>query len=188
MRNEKLIKNKGYTYLNVVISLLIILSFTYVGVIYYRNLKEKREIEEAKQQIVNIFSDYSVKSFDNEKAHNVKIDYILKKIIIYENIVKEREKVKLPASLKYATVYNKENVEKFEVKITKDGNITPSFSIYIFGYDDMARYRISFYGFDMIKFMKINVYRNIKNKKAKYKNIVSYHEKFAYEEDGWKKE
>ena len=85
-------------------------------------------------------------------------------------------------------VYNKENVEKFEVKITRDGNITPSFSIYIFGYDDIARYRISFYGFDMIKFMKINVYKNIKNKKAKYKDIVSYHEKFAYEEDGWKKE
>lgn len=40
----------------------------------------------------------------------------------------------------------------------------------------------------MVKFMKINIYRNIKNKKVKYENIVSYHEKFAYEEDGWKKE
>ena len=74
------------------------------------------------------------------------------------------------------------------MKITKDGNITPSFSIYIFGYDDIARYRISFYGFDMVKFMKINIYRNMKNKKVKYDNIVSYHEKFAYEEDEWKKE
>ncbi|MHD0319097.1 hypothetical protein [Fusobacterium sp. THCT1E2] len=181
-------KNRGYTYLNIVVSILVILSLMYVGIIYYRNLKEKIEVDEAKQKIVNIFTDYSAKAFDNEKAHNIKIDYILKKIIIYENILKEREKIKLPASLKYATVYNKENVEKFEVKITRDGNITPSFSIYIFGYDDIARYRISFYGFDMIKFMKINVYKNIKNKKAKYKNIVSYHEKFAYEEDGWRKE
>ena len=40
----------------------------------------------------------------------------------------------------------------------------------------------------MIKFMKINVYKNIKNKKAKYKDIVTYHEKFAYEGDGGKKE
>lgn len=181
-------KNRGYTYLNIVVSILVILSLMYVGIIYYRNLKEKIEVDEAKQKIVNIFTDYSAKAFDNEKAYNIKIDYILKKIIIYENILKEREKIKLPASLKYATVYNKENVEKFEVKITRDGNITPSFSIYIFGYDDIARYRISFYGFDMIKFMKINVYKNIKNKKAKYKNIVSYHEKFAYEEDGWRKE
>ncbi|WP_294663691.1 hypothetical protein [uncultured Fusobacterium sp.] len=181
-------KNRGYTYLNIVVSILVILSLMYVGIIYYRNLKEKIEVDEAKQKIVNIFTDYSAKAFDNEKAHNIKIDYILKKIIIYENILKEREKIKLPASLKYATVYNKENVEKFEVKITRDGNITPSFSIYIFGYDDIARYRISFYGFDMIKFMKINVYKNIKNKKVKYKNIVSYHEKFAYEEDGWRKE
>ncbi|WP_130891574.1 hypothetical protein [Fusobacterium ulcerans] len=181
-------KNRGYAYLNIVVSTLVILSFMYVGIIYYRNLKEKREVDEAKQKIVNIFTDYSAEAFDNEKAHNIKIDYILKKIIIYENILKEKEKIKLPASLKYATVYNKENVEKFEVKITRDGNITPSFSIYIFGYDDIARYRISFYGFDMIKFMKINVYKNIKNKKAKYKDIVSYHEKFAYEEDGWKKE
>ena len=137
-------KNRGYTYLNIVVSILVILSLMYVGIIYYRNLKEKIEVDEAKQKIVNIFTDYSAKAFDNEKAHNIKIDYILKKIIIYENILKEREKIKLPASLKYATVYNKENVEKFEVKITRDGNITPSFSIYIFGYDDIARYRISF--------------------------------------------
>lgn len=188
MEKRKLIKNKGYTYLNIVVSTLIILSVMYVGIIYYRNLKEKREIEEAKQQIVNIFTDYSVMSFDNEKLYNVKIDYILKKIIVYENLIREKENIKLPFSLKYATVYDKKNLERFEVKITKDGNITPSFSIYIFGYDDIARYRISFYGFDMVKFMKINIYRNMKNKKVKYENIVSYHEKFAYEEDEWKKE
>ena len=52
-------KNKGYTYLNIVVSTLVILSFMYVGIIYYRNLKEKREIEEAKQKIVNIFTDFS---------------------------------------------------------------------------------------------------------------------------------
>lgn len=181
-------KNKGYTYLNIVVSTLIILSFMYVGIIYYRNLKEKREIEEAKQKIVNIFTDFSAEAFDNEKSYNIKIDYILKKIIVYENIIREKESIRLPTSLKYATVYNKENVEKFEIKMTKNGNITPSFSIYIFGYNDMAKYRISFYGFDIVKFMKINVYRNIKNKKAKYENIVSYHEKFSYEEDGWQKE
>ena len=175
-------KNKGYTYLNIVVSTLVILSFMYVGIIYYRNLKEKREIEEAKQKIVNIFTDFSAEAFDNEKSYNIKIDYILKKIIVYENIIREKESIRLPTSLKYATVYNKENVEKFEIKMT------PSFSIYIFGYNDMAKYRISFYGFDIVKFMKINVYRNIKNKKAKYENIVSYHEKFSYEEDGWQKE
>ncbi|WP_289103791.1 hypothetical protein [uncultured Fusobacterium sp.] len=181
-------KNKGYTYLNIVVSTLVILSFMYVGIIYYRNLKEKREIEEAKQKIVNIFTDFSAEAFDNEKSYNIKIDYILKKIIVYENIIREKESIRLPTSLKYATVYNKENVEKFEIKMTKNGNITPSFSIYIFGYNDMAKYRISFYGFDIVKFMKINVYRNIKNKKAKYENIVSYHEKFSYEEDEWQKE
>ena len=159
-------KNKGYTYLNIVVSTLVILSFMYVGIIYYRNLKEKREIEEAKQKIVNIFTDFSAEAFDNEKSYNIKIDYILKKIIVYENIIREKESIRLPTSLKYATVYNKENVEKFEIKMTKNGNITPSFSIYIFGYNDMAKYRISFYGFDIVKFMKINVYRNIKNKKA----------------------
>lgn len=49
----------------------------------------------------------------------------------------------------------------------------------------MAKYRIiSFYGFDIVKFMKINVYRNIKNKKAKYENIVSYHESFPMKKMG----
>lgn len=61
-------KNKGYTYLNIVVSTLVILSFMYVGIIYYRNLKEKREIEEAKQKIVNIFTDFSAEAFDNEKS------------------------------------------------------------------------------------------------------------------------
>ncbi len=36
-------KNKGYTYLNIVVSTLVILSFMYVGIIYYRNLKEKEK-------------------------------------------------------------------------------------------------------------------------------------------------
>ena len=63
MEKRKLIKNKGYTYLNIVVSTLIILSVMYVGIIYYRNLKEKREIEEAKQQIVNIFNEIKIKVF-----------------------------------------------------------------------------------------------------------------------------
>ena len=183
-----MIKNRGYTYLNIIISIFIILSFTYIGMIYYRDLKEKRDIEEAKQKIVNVFTNYSVESFDYEKAYSIKIDYFLKKIVVYENLVREKETVSLPSSLKYATVYNKESVEKFDVKMTKDGNITPSFSMYIFGYDDMGKYRISFYGFDMIKFMKINIYKNIKNKKVKYENIIPYHEKFGYEDDGWERE
>ena len=49
--------------------------------------------------------------------------------------VKKEEQ--LPKKLKYSSVFDNEMVEKLDVKVTKHGNITPSFSLYIFGYDEI---------------------------------------------------
>lgn len=181
-------KTKGFTYIEVLISAILILGIMYAGTIYSRNLKEKREINEARSKIIRVFTDYSTKAFDQEKSFNVKIDHLQKKIAVYQNVITLKDEEFLPKTLKYLSVYDNEEVEKLEIKITKNGNITPSFSIYIFGYDDIAKYRLSFYGFDVIQFMKINVYKNISDKKWTYKNIMLYHKKFNPDNGKWRTE
>lgn len=181
-------KRKGFTYIEILISAVLLLGVIYAGIIYYRNLKEKREVNEARSKIIKIFTDYSTRAFDQEKAFDIKIDHLQKKITVYQNTVILIDEESLPKTLKYLSIYDKEEVEKLEVRITKNGNITPSFSIYIFGYDDITKYRISFYGFDIIQFMKINVYKNINDKKWTYKNITLFHDKFNPNNGKWKSE
>lgn len=181
-------KNKGFTYIELIISMILLLGIIYVGTIFYRNLKEKREIAEAKSKIIRVFTEYSTRAFDEEKNFNIKVNHLQKKITVYQNVIIGKDEENLPKTLKYISVYDDEKTENLEVKITKNGNITPSFSIYIFGYKDTVKYRISFYGFDVVQFMKINVYKNISDTKWTYKNIMLYHKNFNPDNGKWRRE
>lgn len=178
-------KNKGFSYIEIIVTITLILGISYLSIFYYIKLQEKRDIQKAKTLILNIFSEYTAKAFDKEDDFQIKIEHFQKKIIV-SDYWKEKEQILLPKKLRYSSVFNNEKVEKLEVRITEHGNITPSFSIYIFGYDDIVKYRISFYGFDKIRFMKINVYKNLSDRRWTYKNLMIYHKKFNPNSSKWR--
>ncbi len=178
-------KNKGFSYIEIIVTITLILGISYLSIFYYTKLQEKRDIQKAKTLILNVFSEYTVKAFDKEDDFQIKIEHFQKKIIV-SDYWKEKEQIFLPKKLRYSSVFNNEKVEKLEVRITEHGNITPSFSIYIFGYDDIVKYRISFYGFDKIRFMKINVYKNLSDRRWTYKNLMIYHKKFNPNSSKWR--
>lgn len=178
-------KNRGFFYIEIIIVLTLMLGISYLSIFYYEKLQEKRDIQKAKTLILNVFSEYTAKAFDKEDDFQIKIEHSQKRITV-SDYWKEKEQILLPRKLKYSSVFNNEKVEKLEVRITEHGNITPSFSIYIFDYRDIVKYRISFYGFDKIRFMKINVYKNLSDKRWTYKNLMIYHKKFNPNSNKWR--
>lgn len=181
-------KDRGFSYIEIILSMMIILGISYLSVFYYAKLEEKRDIEKAKNIILTIFSEYTAQAFDEESNFNVKIEHSKKRITVFYLINRIKKIENLPRKLKYSSVFDNSQVEEIEIKITKNGNITPSFSFYIFGYDDIAKYRISFYGFQKIHFLKINVYKNISDKKWTYQNLMLYHKHFNVDSNKWRVE
>ena len=178
-------KDRGFTYIEIIISMVLVLGISYLSVFYYEKLQERQDVQRAKTLILNLFSEYTSEAFDTENDFNIKIEHVQKKIKVLDMGRIKREEL-LPEKLKYSSVFDNEMVEKLDVKITKHGNITPSFSLYIFGYDEIVKYRLSFYGFDKVKFLKINVYRNLSDKKWEYKNLMLYHKKFNPDSVHWR--
>lgn len=180
-------KDRGFTYIEIIISVVLVLGISYLSIFYYEKLREKQDVQRAKTLILNIFSEYTSEAFDTENDFDIKIEHAQKRVKVLDMGRVKKEEL-LPEKLKYSSVFDNEMVEKLDIKITKHGNITPSFSFYIFGYDDIVKYRISFYGFDKIRFLKINVYRNLSDKKWKYKNLMLYHKKFNPNSIHWRTE
>ena len=109
--------------------------------------------------------------------------------IYFKKLIEREELIRAKTEIyEVFTTYGIKAQEKFNAKITSHGNITPSFSIYIFDYNDIAQYRISFYGFDLIKYMQINVYRNINDTTPKYNTILNFHNKWTTTNPKWKEE
>lgn len=181
-------KNSGFSYVEIILSLMLILGISYLSIFGYRKLQEKRDIQQAKNIILNIFSEYTAEAFDEETNFKIKIEHSKKRVTVFYLINKVKKIEILPQKLKYSSIFDNEKVEELEIKITKNGNITPSFSFYIFGYDDVVKYRISFYGFQKIQFLKINVYKNISDKKWTYQNLMLYHKHFNFDSNKWRVE
>lgn len=163
---------KGFCFINILLQISLILLLLSFGFIYFKKLIEREELIRAKTEIYEVFTTYGIKAHNSRTNYEVKLDYLKKNITISQMSVIDKEIIHLPQNLKYITIFDKQTQEKFNAKITSHGNITPSFSIYIFDYNDIAQYRISFYGFDLIKYMQINVYRNINDTTPKYNTII----------------
>lgn len=179
---------KGFYLANILFKISIVLLLINIGFAHINRQNEKKEIIEAKVKIYDTFSTYANMALENHQGYTIILDYKTKEIRVYTNADKLIEKTLLPKNLYYTTVFKEKNSfrkkqSEFEATITKNGNITPSFSVYIFDYSKIARSRISFYGFQTIKFIKINLYKNHRDKKATYENIVAYHEKLKKKEE-----
>lgn len=179
---------RGFCFINILLQISLLFLLLSFGFVYFRKLIEREELIRAKTEIYEVFTTYATKAFNSKISFEVKLDYIKKNIIIAERSAIDKEIIHLPKKLKYITIFDNQTQEKFNAKITSNGNITPSFSIYIFGYDNIAKYRISFYGFDLIKYMQINVYKNINDTTPKYDSILIFHNKWTTRNSKWKEE
>lgn len=169
-----------------VITVSLIFAFVNLGVFFVREQQEKTLLKEAKYKIIEVFYGYSEKAMLEKRIYRIKADYKEKTLtILTRNTI---QTVKLPEKLNYITIYEKIPQTTFTSLITDNGNITPSFTIYIFDSKNIARYRISFYGFEILKYMKINVYRNLKDENATYDNIENFHRRWDTKNPYWKEE
>lgn len=185
----KLMKNRrGFCFINILLQISLIFLLLSFGFIYFRKLIEREELMRAKTEIYEVFTTYAIKAFNSKTNFEIKLDYSKKKITVVEGSIRDKEIIYLPKTLRYITIFNNQIQEKFNPKITSNGNITPSFSIYIFGYDNIAKYRISFYGFDLIKYMQINVYKNINDTTPKYDTILFFHNNWTTTNPKWREE
>ena len=164
----------------------VILSISFVSI---KRQNDTKNLNNSKILIYEIYKKYATLAFDQYKEYNIVFDYDLKEIEVLDSSKKTIEKVQLPSYVEYATVYGDNILRKIENKITVNGNITPMYSIYIFGRENIAKYRISLYGFDTLKYLRINIYKNISDKKATYGDIINFHKKFSAESNKlWEKE
>lgn len=184
-------KNKKNGNLSIGIVMVIFISSVILGIssVRVKRQNDKKNLNISKTLIYEIYKKYATLAFDQNKEYNIIFDYDLKQIEILDASKKIIEKIELPKTIEYATVYGDKVLKRIENKITINGNITPIYSIYIFGKDKVAKYRVSLYGFDTLKYLRINLYKNINDKKATYKDIVNFHSKFSTELDkSWVKE
>lgn len=179
---------KGFCFIDILLQVSIILLLLSFGFIYFKKSLEREELIKAKTEIYELFTTYATKAYNSRTSYGVELDYLKKTIIISQSSVIQKEVIHLPKNLKYITIFDKQTQQKFTTKITSHGNITPSFSIYIFDYNDIAQYRISFYGFDLIRYMQINVYRNISDKTPKYRTILNFHNNWTTTNPKWQEE
>ena len=171
MNNIK--KNKAFSTFEIILSILIFSFLMNIAFVKYREFKELRDINEAKTKITEAFYLVSTTSLKQKTKQELQLDLSAKKIIISNKSIKIQE-IQLPKDLIYYHTYTS-NLKKLKLSFTENGNISKSFSIYIFNKAKKVRYKVSFYGFDRSKFLKINNYRKKKNNEITYSNIDEYH-------------
>lgn len=105
----------------------IILNFSFIR---YKNFKDLQDINTAKTVLNEIFFNLSISSLKLHKKQSMKLDFLNKKIII-DNYSTKKQELKLPQSLSYYHTYPT-YASSFLIEFTQNGNISKSFSIYIF--------------------------------------------------------
>lgn len=182
-------KYRGFTLYETLLSTFILIIILNLSFIKYQNLKEKQSILEAKSIINEAFFYSSLNSLKAHKGFSLKIDFATKEIFILNENSKLVRHFQLPKNLTYRQT---QKINNQLISFTKNGNISKSFSIYIFDRKNEARYRISLYGFDKSRFLKINNYKKIDKSSLKLNEISDYHKKVAEDREtfnvGWKKE
>ena len=184
-------KSRGTALAEVFILIALVAIISSLIFIKYRNINEQQDMERA----VNIFETtvhkYTAKSMISKKSYDIYFDYNNKSVTVKERLKdKILEKKNLPENLLYATPYDNQTRKDIDFHTTENGNLSKSFSVYIFNYSDTAQYRVSFYTFQQSRILRINIYKNINAGNIKYEEILNYHEKVKENEmrEGWRKE
>ncbi|MDR1834817.1 MAG: hypothetical protein LBQ96_03355 [Fusobacteriaceae bacterium] len=181
-------KRSGSLSLEALIILTLIILTVSIGHIQIQKAKSITQVNDAKILIADVFKKYAVLSLDRRIIHKIAFDYGGKFLDVFDSDDEKKEHLDLPKDIRYASVYGGVVPPTITAKITEDGNITPIFTIYIFDRGDLARYRISLYGFDTLKHLRIYIYKNKGDQTAKYGDIVNFHSKFSEGSKLWERE
>ena len=183
-------KNKAFSTFEIILSILIFSILLNIAFLKYKEFKELRDINEAKTKITEAFYLVSTTSLKQKRKQELELDLSAKKIVISDKTLQSQD-IELPKNLIYYNTYTS-NLKNFKFSFTKNGNISKSFSIYIFNKEKKVRYKLSFYGFDRSKFLKINSYRKKNNNEINYNNIADYHKSTNEDRESfykdWRKE
>ncbi|WP_300358586.1 hypothetical protein, partial [Fusobacterium sp.] len=184
------IKRKG----SVLIEFLVIIGITFLCFvtifIKYDDINQQKDLENAVDTFETIVYKYANKSMATRTTFDIKFDYRKKEIIVNrEGSSKEIEKIELPKKLKYGTVYNGIMLKELSFSTKASGNLSKAFSVYVCDYSENAKYRVAYYNFQQSRILKINIYKNVRAGKIKYKELEKYHYNMKEDEvkEGWEK-
>lgn len=118
----------------------------------------------------------SILALKNKEIYKVEVNFIDHYVLLKEIWKKELNYAKLPNTLEY---YTTDTASFYQISkdINENGNISKSFTIYIFDSKKIVRARIAIWGFDEKKFLKIYTYKYRAREKIKKKDILEHHEK-----------
>lgn len=167
-------KTQAFTFFETIILIILISLCLNITFIYFKKFKENQSIIEAKLKINDAFLYSSINSLNSHKEKKLQFNLVTKKIFIVDDFFKNEREFSLPKNLIYYSTLNSSSYI-LNLNFTKNGNISQSFSIYIFDRKKNARYKISFYGFDRSKFLKINNYKYIGKNNINLSEIFNYH-------------
>lgn len=172
----KKIKKGGFSLLELSVTMLLIIILIQTSLHYYRNYQENLGIQLAKHQISKLFRLYSLKSFYHEKEYYFLVSDSEKFILVKNDVFDLEEKISLSTQLSYHLTSSSVQNLKYG-HLTKHGNISPSFSIYIFDASKNARCKITFSSFQQTKIVRIRRYERNSKKKILKENIEDYHKR-----------
>ncbi|MGL4968797.1 MAG: type II secretion system protein [Fusobacteriaceae bacterium] len=167
---------KGYTLAEAVVVLGIV-SLLSLGIgVGYGNFREKLDIEEAKVSVITSLETYRDRAYYTHRSYSLLIDTGSKCIEFWEDSTEAKKyRIELPKKLRYR-IPGWGGQGNMLTQINPNGNLGNAFTLYIFGKSDRAKYRLGFYPFLQLKYLKINLYRNIGASEAVLGNIDKYHE------------
>lgn len=168
-------KAKGFTLLETVATIAIVSIVTLFFWIKVETVQEKRDLEISSRIISEVYLKYIRRSIELNEEYILDIYLVDKKIEIKNKYEKKIETVTLPKKLFYEVVYDKKLYKKFTTSTTSNGNLSKSFSIYIFNYKKYLKRKITFYVFNTNKILVINNYIKTESEKIPQENIIKYH-------------
>lgn len=170
----KKINKGGFSFLEVCVTALLVMIVVQISTSLYRNYQENSDLQLAKTKISKLFYLYSMKSFYQRKEYYFTISNVEKTIEIKNSLFLLENKVVLPNHLSYYLTSESVQDQKYG-HLTKNGNIRPSFSIYLFGYQGFVREKITFSSFQETKILRLRQYRKIRGKEIDMHHIQKYH-------------
>lgn len=132
------------------------------------------ELDLTIKKINSIFYKYATTAHHLKKNFIIDLNLKEKKILVKD---KDRivEQLPLPKKLEYGIPFDKKLNPYFQVEITKTGNLSRSFTFYIFGYKKQLENKLTFYTFQKEQILKINIYKPNGLTKVTPINILEYH-------------
>lgn len=189
-------KEKGIILIEILIVFGILISIFSITFVSFKKIEEKKDLEEAVIKISEIIDEYTLKSLSTGIIYKIDLDYIDKKIKIRKLSGDQiEESINLPKKLTYLVPYtingSSRLIEQLTTTTTLNGNLSDSFTTYIFDYSEKIKYRIATYNFQENKILKINIYKKISGDSISKEELLKYHELlFSVEElnNDWRKQ